>query len=498
MNKHFTDKQSEYLFLFIILCCASFLFLMNLNNHYLWQDEAETALVGKTILKHGIPLGYDGKNFFSQVEGKDHDENYVWKFHPWFQNYLVAASFKIFGINTFSARLPFAMFGIATVLLIYFFSKSLWKDRRTAVIATILLLLSVPFLILSRQCRYYAPATFFALFGLYSYLNIIDRKKYAGLMFVLSSILLFHTLFPFCLNLLATVSVHSLLWHRNRARTVLLLCFGIIIINAPWIIWISDIKYGGRNSISQVLLFAILFLLQIGKYIFSPIILSVPLLVGVLNWRKSKKFFSKDKVMWKNLSLLLLFIMFNLLSFTLKSPFPLFRYLAPLIPIFCLMSALILESAMKLHLALGIGILSILILTSPIYDYFYEITHDYEGPIEGIVKYLNENGSKNDVVAITYGDLPLKFYTNMRIIGGLTGEDLSPAKEADWIIIRKHIIGTKDLRVRKYLIRNVSWNNYQRIIIDYPDIAFENRENPNHKYRTVINENRVVIYRKIR
>jgi len=29
--------------------------------------------------------------------------------------------------------------------------------------------------------------------------------------------------------------------------------------------------------------------------------------------------------------------------------------------------------------------------------------------------------------------MPLKFYTDMRVIGGLTGEDLSGAQNADWV-----------------------------------------------------------------
>lgn len=61
-------------------------------------------------------------------------------------------------------------------------------------------------------------------------------------------------------------------------------------------------------------------------------------------------------------------------------------------------------------------------------DFLYELTHDFDGPIEGIVKFLDENGSENDIVAVTYGDMPLKFYTEMRLVGGLTGEDLSAIK----------------------------------------------------------------------
>ena len=88
------------------------------------------------------------------------------------------------------------------------------------------------------------------------------------------------------------------------------------------------------------------------------------------------------------------------------------------------------------------------------------------------------------MVAVTYGDLPIKFYTGLRVVGGLTGEDLSPALEAEWIILREHhkVIG---LPVHKYLGDHVDFDNYEMEFLDAPDTPFENREEPReHLYRT--------------
>jgi len=145
--------NGERLFLVIVLIIASILFLGNLGNRYLWQDEAETALIAKTILQDGIPQGYDGKNFFSQEGQSSYGKNYIWILDPWLPYYLVAGSFKMLGVNTFGARFPFALFGIASVLLTYFFVVLLTKDRKTAAMATVLLLMSVSFLLLCRQSR---------------------------------------------------------------------------------------------------------------------------------------------------------------------------------------------------------------------------------------------------------------------------------------------------------------------------------------------------------
>ena len=145
----------------------------------------------------------------------------------------------------------------------------------------------------------------------------------------------------------------------------------------------------------------------------------------------------------------------------------------------------------------GYLILAFLITLNPISDFVHELTHDYDGPIEGIAKFLNENARPEDIVAITYGDMPLKFYTNLRIVGGMTGEDLSLSKKAEWIIIRRHVFDPKIQAVQDYLERNVDLHNYRPIEINYPDIHFENRESPKeHHFRTVNSEPNVVILEK--
>ncbi|MGB7581841.1 MAG: hypothetical protein WBL85_05265, partial [Sedimentisphaerales bacterium] len=79
-----------------------------------------------------------------------------------------------------------------------------------------------------------------------------------------------------------------------------------------------------------------------------------------------------------------------------------------------------------------------------------------------------------------------------------TGEDLSPAKNARWVIIRKHSFVGKEQKMRDYLQENIPTQELHKIIINYPDILFENRENPNeHRFRTDTEESNVVIYERM-
>ena len=504
MIKTLNNKNFERFFLLLILFVSLFLFLANLGNQYLWQDEAQTALVSKTILTDGVPRGYDGENFFSQELGKEYGKNYIWKWHTWLPFYILAFFYKLFGISTFISRLPFALFGAGSVFLSYSLCKAMWEDKKTAFTTAVLLATCIPFLLLSRQCRYYSMAAFFSLWALYSYVKILDGKKYAYVTFVISSIFLSHTNYVYCAPLFFAVLLHCLLFYRRRLAIVLLLTGLVILINVPWIIWLSGMKYRENYGfrlfeIKGFLLFSNAYIEQIYRYIFRPyLLLTIPATAIVCKIKKKSIYFGNSKY-WKMLCLLIFFAVSTIVMLSVVSPAPFFRYLSPLVPIFIIFAACLAVFTVRIHFSVPIIIIAVLIAISPMKDFLYEITHNYDGPIEGIVKYLNENGNKDDVVAITYGDMPLKFYTEMRIIGGLTGEDLTAAKEAKWVVIRKYVICEKDQKVRKYLTQNLQPANYEKIVLDYPDTPFENREDPaNHKFRTVTNEDRVVIYRKIR
>jgi 4-amino-4-deoxy-L-arabinose transferase-like glycosyltransferase len=161
VKQQMSQNHIEKTFLAAILCIGIFLFFTNLGNIYLWQDEAQTALISQTVLHDGVPRGYDGKNYFSQELGSEYGENYIFKWHTWLPFYITAAFLKIFGNNAFAARLPFALFGLGSVFFLYYLTKSLFNNKRAASMAALVLLVSIPFLLLSRQCRYYSMTAFF-------------------------------------------------------------------------------------------------------------------------------------------------------------------------------------------------------------------------------------------------------------------------------------------------------------------------------------------------
>jgi 4-amino-4-deoxy-L-arabinose transferase-like glycosyltransferase len=489
----------------IITLIAAVLFISNLGNHYLWDDEAQTALIGKTILSYGLPLGHDGINSFSQEEGAEFGKNLIWKWHTWLQFYLPALFFMIFGVSTFTARLPFALIAIATIPLIYFFSRFLWKSEKAGLLAAILLTINVPFILLGRQCRYYSLASFFSVLTLFGYIKILEDKKYSRILFIAASTLLFHSFYIYFATMLAAIIAHCLFFHRNKFSTVLKSSLIAVIINAPWIIWLSGINYNNQypdafsHSLKLIISFITSYTMDIFTYIIPISFILIPFVVWSIASIRKRRFIIAEANIWRKTAVLILFPVMTVGALSLTSPAAFFRYMAPLIPVLCVLMAMILESSMKINKLIGIAIIGIMLYMSPMHDYLYEITHDYKGPIKGIANYLNQNGNKKDVVLITYGDLPLKFYTDMRIVGGITGEDLTPAKDADWVIIRKHLVSPMAARVDRYISENILPDKYEPIKLNYPDLPWENREEPaEHHYRTVENEDQVVIFRKIK
>src|SRR5215470_5794462 len=92
--------------------CAC-LALYGLDRPRLWVDEAETALLARSIRVYGIPEARVGSDLISQEIGREFGPDLVWRWTPWLDKYVAAGSFALLGESTFAARLPFALIGLA-------------------------------------------------------------------------------------------------------------------------------------------------------------------------------------------------------------------------------------------------------------------------------------------------------------------------------------------------------------------------------------------------
>lgn len=494
--------QNHTLPVAILTLLSGFLLLADLGDGYLWQDEAQSALISRSVLMYGVPKATDGQNTFTQEMDAVLGDHKTWRYHPWLHFYATAASFAAFGESTFSARLPFALSGIGAVILLYFLGLKVTKDQRTAFIAAFLLSISVAFLLLSTQCRYYGLAIFFAVWGAHSFFRMIQFERFGFTLFVGTTFLLFHAHYIYCATLFFSLLVYTWFFARENLKRVVGAMAIVTVVNIPAIIWYGS---AGQNAAGNLLTLpkSFSFIKTFGEHIHQFL---VPggffLILGVLAFVGLAKTANKKgvgfSVSLKALALPVIFTFLTVLFIAILVHKPYFRYIGPIIPFCFLGIAILIRWTMQIHSLTGVALILIWIATGDLKSYCQEITTDYYGPMEGITEFLNRYAKPKDTVAIPYGDLPVKFYTDLHVIGGLSTQDYSKAANADWVILRKNSIMEADAEFKKYLLNNLNLDNYKQTRINYPDIPYQNREVPNmHHYKPVRNAPKVRILKRM-
>jgi len=171
------------------LLIVTLVYFYRLDQPLLWDDEAETGIVARNVLRHGYPTAYDGRNVSFYDNGGGLNGNLVCKKIPWIQYYVGALSLLIFGNNTLGLRVLFAFSGVLAFFPIY----AILRTRlRYPTLLTALILISPQVVLFQRSARYYPLLTL-----LYSVLvwHVSRNFKSSRNHFILAAlifILLFH------------------------------------------------------------------------------------------------------------------------------------------------------------------------------------------------------------------------------------------------------------------------------------------------------------------
>ncbi len=495
-----------------LLALGAALLLSNLGNGRLWQDEAETAVLGRNTLCYGYPRAFDGINRVNPTLPVQ--EGDAWTYHSWLPMYLAAGSFYLFGVNTVSARLPFALLGLASLGLGYRLIKQLTGNQLLARLATFMLATSVPFLLHMRQCRYYAPAVFFTLWSVWAYWRFLHKRRWSGIEFVVALILLFHAdhgVFPPVASALglhfASTKPGRSAWYRGFAVLVL-----VMALTVPWTIYLESWQHHKTFSWKEVSHHLQFYFRQINQYLF-PIVFWIA--VGLLRRRFFSDLFKADEAnrqqAWKLVGCLL---GTGLIFLILIPEQRHFRYLLFLVPwLFMIQAAFLTKVFQSRRIILGICLTAVLALTdlihtsgpsilaaqipcvrtqlsspnvrvrSLLFEFLGELTHPYRGPIDGAVELLEKQGKSGESVKIAYGDISLIFYLPDRVVEPyLTEEQFGNETSPDWIILRRDWLPSGFLESPYY--RSIQ-DQYRQILIDAPDIHWQNRPDPGyHRFRT--------------
>jgi len=210
--------------------------LPNLNNAYpLKGDESFYTVSAMNMIQRGEPLApwYFGAYRFNK---------------PILPYLVVAASYRVFGVSMWSARLMMLMITCVILFITYRCSILLFKNREKAVLATTVLSACYLCVGFARIAMTEPILTFFTLCALYMYVSMFERRSHLFLKGVLGALftgLAFMTKGPAGLFVLPAAVIYAavkggvdrrkLLWAILNPLSLVV----IVLIVAPWYLYIK-------------------------------------------------------------------------------------------------------------------------------------------------------------------------------------------------------------------------------------------------------------------
>jgi hypothetical protein len=132
------------------------------------------------------------------------------------------------------------------------------------------------------------------------------------------------------------------------------------------------------------------------------------------------------------------------------------------------------------------------------FEYLYELTHVYRGPLDEVVKFFKVHGRPGDTCYIDSEFESLAFYTGMKMI---ENHDLTQ-RAPDWIVLRGKVrpfeksgdISPETKNVKEFLQANA----YTRIELDAPAIWVNNTYDIQiHEFRSPSSGDKVTVYQRV-
>lgn len=177
-------KNKILVILLTILVLASFLRLWKLGEVPISPDWDEVSL-GYNAYSI-MQTGRDEYGTFLPVVLRSYDD-----YKPALYSYLAISSIKSFGLNTWAVRLPSAIFGILTVLAIFFLVKELFKRNDIALVSSFLLAVSPWHIQFSRVAFESNVGLAFNVFAILFLLKSLNRNIFIFLSVIFAALSLY-------------------------------------------------------------------------------------------------------------------------------------------------------------------------------------------------------------------------------------------------------------------------------------------------------------------
>lgn len=193
-KKYYKMRDKKILLLlFIILFLGSFLRLYNIGKESFWMDEGATAI---TLKK------YNALQILNNVveKGQINPEKYYVHNSELPIYYIILSGWtKIFGISEFSLRAFSTMFGILSLILIFYLARYLFNEK-VALLSALLASVNLTLVWYSQEARLYSYILFLSLLSLILLLKFLRENKLKYIIgFIIVSILIVYSHFPMIL-----------------------------------------------------------------------------------------------------------------------------------------------------------------------------------------------------------------------------------------------------------------------------------------------------------
>lgn len=259
-------RKLDNAYLYAIITAISVVFFFSrIYEPSLSGDEAKYALIAKNMLKSG--------NFLVPSLGF---ETYFKK--PPFFFWLIALSFKVFGVSEFSARFFSAFFGVLDALIIFRLAYKLTEDKLTSLFSSLAFIINFEVVRITTIVRF---DSFLLFVNLASLLLLYRPTFLKALLSILLTATGALTKGPMAFISSAALIIHSI--YKKNFRQLLILTLVVFASVLPFLIYLIFMAKDYPQFISEFF----------GKQILGRI-------EGSLNEGTSRPFFFYERVILKH------------------------------------------------------------------------------------------------------------------------------------------------------------------------------------------------------
>lgn len=382
--------------------------LFNISRNDIWFDEATSIVIAHSKT---FPEFIQRVRLYDLVPPL-----YVGLLHFWI---------KFFGDSIVSVRLPSVIFGVVTVVLIYFFGKKLF-GQMTGTIAAIFATFS-PFLIIySQEAKSYSLFAFLSVLSFYVFFQAAEKKNFFWWsLYTVCSILLLYTHIYATFVIFAQVAslMARIFMRRNSFKDGVSVIFCLIIIFlafTPWLVYLKQ----SIQTVQKDFWIPQITSLSLGETLneYAPFV-SVMLFglfwlsfFKIKNKHEKGNSFLRWNLSWKithEKTALFLWFLFPLLLPALISlvfrPVYQTRYTIPASLAFFLLAAYGMSS-LKKPIAVGLLVIYVAVSCLVTWSFFNKVE---KHPWRSFITYLAPQLKAGDIIAYTtYEDLPFTYAKN--------------------------------------------------------------------------------------